>query len=803
MTRVFPAPRLLQAPNGWHQHVNPSRHLVQQNIVNITVNNLTIPFPILCHSTQDAHSSGIFSGDSPFSHSFSLLMFNLIFITSITRIVRILLKPLRQPLIISQIIGGVIVGPSFLGRCRWFQHHMSNASSTFLVNNLGVMGFMFFLFTYGVKMDPGLLRKSGKLHVSTALIGITIPTFTVFAVSLCLRKNMDKELAKIPSLGVISGYLGVTAFPVLYHILKEFNLLNSDVGRVSLATALIGDTFGLIFIMAFEAASQGEVKIMNTVWYVISLAVVVSFLVFCVRPAMAWINDNTPEGHPVHESFVLAIILGSFVMGFITDMFGIAIANGSLFLGLTIPNGPRVGATIVEKTTTITNELLLPFSFLLVGSQTDFYAMSASDWTRLSPLFVMVITGYFTKFFSVWITLYFWRVPFRDGLTLSLIMSLRGQIELLLFVHWMDKSILNVPGFTLLVLMTIIVTAIFTPLISILYDPSKPYMVNQRRDIQHNPPDEELRIVLCILDTENINGLIHLLDISNPTSSNPFSIYVVRLTELIGRANPLFLDNEKQQVPPMYQWTNTINILKTHQQLKGTFMKLHFFTSVAPKQSMFRDICELALEQETSLIILPFDSVDVRNHAVKTVNSQVLNNAPCSVAIFVDKGLFQMSNTGSSFRRTRHRFGLLFLGGGDAREALVFADRMVANEDVFLTVIRFLSHNFIGYNELEKKLDDGTVTWFWVKNETNQRVAYREVVVRNGEETIAAIQAMNDGAFDLLIVGRKQGINPVILTGLSEWSESDELGIIGDYVSSEDFFGSASVLVVQQQILRG
>ncbi|TKY47208.1 Cation/H(+) antiporter 25 [Spatholobus suberectus] len=802
MTRVFTPHRLLQASNGWQQHFNPPR-LLQQNMVDLPMNNSTTSFPILCHSVQASHSSGIFLGGNPLAHSFSLILFNLILITAITRILRFLLKPLRQPLIISQIIGGVIVGPSFLGRNRWFQRHMTTESSQFLVNNLGVMGFMFFLFVYGVKMDPSLLKKSGKLHVSTALIGISIPAVTVFVVSLCMRKNMDKELATIPSLGAIAASLGVTAFPVLYHILKELNLLNSDVGRIALSTALIGDAFGVSCILTFEAASQGETKIINTLWYVISVVVVVAFLLFCFRPAMMWINNNTPEGQPVHQSFVVAILLGAFVMGFITDMSGIAIANGPWLLGLAIPDGPRVGATIVEKSKTILTELLLPFSFIMVGSFTDFYAMSASGWSSLSPLFVMVLTGYLIKFFITWITLYFWRMPFRDGLTLSLIMSLRGHIEIILFVHLMDKNILKVPGFSLLVLMTIILTATFTPLISILYDPTKPYMVNQRRTIQHNPPDEELRIVLCILNTETINSLIHLLDISNPTSSSPFSISVVRLTELVGRAIPLFLDHEKQQVPPIYQWTNTINILKHHQQLKGMFMNLHFFTAVAPTQSMFRDICELALEQEASLIILPFSSVDVHNHVVKTVNSQVLNHAPCSVAIFVDKGLLEVNTMGSSFCRTRHRFAVLFLGGGDAREALVYADRMVANQDVSLTVIRFLSHNYIGYNEIEKKLDDGIVTWFWVKNEMNQRVVYREVVVRNGEETIEAIQAMNDGAFDLLIVGRKQGINPVLLTGLSEWSESEELGLIGDYVSSEDFFGSASVLVVQQQILRG
>jgi len=365
-------------------------------------------------------------------------------------------------------------------------------------------------------------------------------------------------------------------------------------------------------------------------------------------------------------------------------------------------------------------------------------------------------------------------------------------------------QILNVAGFTLMLIMTIIVTAVYTPLIAILYDPTRPYMLNQRRDIQHNPPGVELRIVLCILDAEDTNGLIHLLDVTNPTSDSPISISSLRLFELEGRASPLFIDHTTQEVPPIYQWTNTLNTLESYQQIKSEFVKIQFFTAVAPKQSMFRNICELALEQEASLIILPFTNRSFSDHGNrKTTNSQVLDHAPCSIAIFVDKGLLEHVVVGSSRQHCRHKVAVFFLGGADAREALFYADRMVAKEDVSLTVIRFLSHNNEEDNVSEKKLDDGIVTWFWVKNEMNQRVVYREVVVRSGEETIAAIHDMKDGGYALLIVGRKQGINPALLRGLSEWSESDELGIIGDYVSSHDFSSSASVLVVQQQIRRG
>ena len=55
-----------------------------------------------------------------------------------------------------------------------------------------------------------------------------------------------------------------------------------------------------------------------------------------------------------------------------------------------------------------------------------------------------------------------------------------------------------------------------------------------------------------------------------------------------------------------------------------------------------------------------------------------------------------------------------------------------------------------------------------MKNEVNDRMIYREVVVRNGAETVAAIQAINDGSFDLWIVGRQYGINPMLKKSMTK-----------------------------------
>lgn len=372
-------------------------------------------------------------------------------------------------------------------------------------------------------------------------------------------------------------------------------------------------------------------------------------------------------------------------------------------------------------------------------------------------------------------------------------------------------QIIQQPSFTLLVLVTVIMTALVTPLISIVYDPTRPYMVNKRRTIQHTAQGTELRIAVCIHDQESVAAIIDLLEATNPTPSSPFAIYSLRLIELVGRAAPVFIDHEKQPEPSKYAASDTIhNALKLYEEIRCGFVTIHSFTAVAPKRTMYQDICELALHKKATLIILPFHKDrleklgggEVVRVGVRSVNSNVLSHAPCSVGILVDKGHLRRPLTADSFRHSVSRFAVLFLGGADGREALSYADRMACNLDVTVTVIRFLAHNGEGENEMEKKLDDGVVTWFWVKNEANERVVYREITVRNGAETLKAIQAINDGSYDLWIVGRKEGINPLLLEGLEEWSENHELGVIGDFVASEDFGGTASVLVLQQQMLR-
>ncbi|KAL6967758.1 hypothetical protein U1Q18_033569 [Sarracenia purpurea var. burkii] len=291
----------------------------------------------ICRKAHGTHPIGIFYGESPLEYSFTLLLLE----------------------------GGIIIGPSVLGRNKQFARYIFPDNATYVFRNVGMIGFMYFVFLAGVKMDLTLITKAGKKQWFTALFGVTVPLVTVLSIALGVRKSLDKEMARASSIISFAASFAITSFPVLYQIIKELNLLSSEVGRLALSTVMISDVIGLHCIVVFELVRQWEAAAIDALWYFISFLGILAALAGA-RQAMFWIIRTTPEGKPVEQAYVVAILLLVMVVALVSDVCGLAISNGPLWLGLAVPDGPPLGATLVERTETIITEILMPFSFAFV-----------------------------------------------------------------------------------------------------------------------------------------------------------------------------------------------------------------------------------------------------------------------------------------------------------------------------------------------------------------------------------------------------------------------------------------------------
>ena len=127
---------------------------------------------------------------------------------------------------------------------------------------------------------------------------------------------------------------------------------------------------------------------------------------------------------------------------------------------------------------------------------------------------------------------------------------------------------------------------------------------------------------------------------------------------------------------------------------------------------------------------------------VRAPNCSVLELAPCSVGILVDRGSLSHSTVSSE---ASYSIAVIFIGGNDDREALMFAKRMANDPNISLTVIRFVDS---GGNEVvsswDKMIDSEILKDVKLNNVGDANVIYIEQLVKDGPRTALIVRSMVD-----------------------------------------------------------
>lgn len=380
---------------------------------------------------------------------------------------------------------------------------------------------------------------------------------------------------------------------------------------------------------------------------------------------------------------------------------------------------------------------------------------------------------------------------------------------------------------SLMVLIILIMSILVGPLSFLTNKTLKRKIKYKQRSIQRGNANTEFRVLACIHSARNVSGIVKLLEVSCATKKSPISVCAVHLLELTGRATSAMLIVHNPKKPNI--GTNTTREKAESDHIINAFQKykddndastVQSLTAVSPFTTMHEDIFNLAEDKHASLILIPFDD---KNHPIKEVNKNLLVNPPCSVGLFIDRGLgSSVPQPSSNDNKFGLRFAMLFVSGPDDHEALTYAWRMSGTTDVALTVVRFVAGkdtvdehkdgvgskdrygdeedpltSHLTETETWKDLDDEFINDFRFKTMCESSITYQEKQVNNGAEVVEAIRTM-DSDFDLYIVGRSLGVKSPLMAGLSEWSVSRELGPIGEVLISSEFTECSSVLEIQR-----
>lgn len=336
--------------------------------------------------------------------------------------------------------GGIILGPSVLGRSEAFTNIVFPPRGTQVLDTIAMFALMYYVFLIGVKMDPTLIKKVGRKEILIGMVSLFTPLIVIIAISFPLNRFLPKDLQNLLLLVSLAVVLSITSFSVLVPILYELHLLNSEIGRLAMSSSILSDICGWLYMATFIVVQACWVSVMEGMWAFLSVIAMVLFIVLVIRPASFWIIHNTPEGKPVEEIYILLILVLVSVVGFFSDLIGANSFNGALVLGLALPEGPPLGATLVEKLDCIISGIFLPLYYAMSGLKTNVSAIqNLGTWSFLQ---LIVLVGCFGKLLGTLLPSLYFKMPFREALSLSLLMNAKGIVEVVTFNFWKSIKVL-------------------------------------------------------------------------------------------------------------------------------------------------------------------------------------------------------------------------------------------------------------------------------------------------------------------------------------------------------------------------
>ncbi|CAE7216799.1 unnamed protein product [Rhizoctonia solani] len=417
---------------------------------------------------------GILSGENP-SHfdtanPIRIWVIQLILIICMTQALALLFAKIKQPRVIAEVIGGILLGPTAFGRIPNFSKTVFPPESLPYLSLVASIGLSLFMFVIAMELDISVIRRNAKASLAISAAGMVLPFGLGVAVAVPVyHEFIDTDRVSFGHFLLFVGVaISITAFPVLCRILTELKLLDTHVGVTTLSAGVGNDVVGWI-LLALTVALVNAGKGLTAVWILLTCAGWILFLIFPVKWGYRWLARSTGSlGSGVPTPFMMTVtMLLVFASAFFTDVIGVHFIFGAFLAGLVIPRDNGFSIALLEKIEDLVSILFLPLYFTLSGLKTDLGLLN--DGTAWGYTFLIVAVAFFGKFIGCAATARYMGFDTREAGAIGMLMSCKGLVELIVLNIGLAAGILDTKTFSMFVMMAVILTFVTSPFTVLIY----------------------------------------------------------------------------------------------------------------------------------------------------------------------------------------------------------------------------------------------------------------------------------------------------------------------------------------------
>ncbi len=402
---------------------------------------------------------------SQLSATFFLQMF---VILAVCRVVGTLARRLGQPQVVGEMIAGVFLGPSLLGLASPLLQRALFPEESLKILYVGAqLGVGLYMFLVGVEFNTATFLSRARSAGWVSAAGMVAPFVigTGLAVELIRVPGLFSAKATlIEAMLFLGAAMSITAFPMLARIIYERGLTGTPLGTLALAAGAIGDA-GAWCVLAIVLASfgAGPMVAVKAIGGGILYAVVVLTLGRRLLARLASVANSSLQLSPA----LLGIVLMLFMIAvWITDSIGIHAVFGGFLLGIAMPRG-RFARELQRQLEPFAVVFLLPMFFTFSGLNTRLDMVNNYHLVVIAA--VIIIGACLGKGGACWAAARLNGEDNRTALAVGTLMNSRGLMELIIINIGLQKGVIQLPLFSIMVLMAIVTTLMATPVFEWVY----------------------------------------------------------------------------------------------------------------------------------------------------------------------------------------------------------------------------------------------------------------------------------------------------------------------------------------------
>lgn len=396
-----------------------------------------------------------------------ILIMQLIVIMVFARIMGYLFQLISQPIVVGEIIAGLILGPSVLGALFPQAFNFLFAPQSLdVLEKFSQLGLMFFMFIIGMELDLQSFRNSANKAFLISAASIIIPFISGILLAFYLYSEFSSGNVEFMSFALFMGTtMSITAFPVLARIVQERKLTRQPVGIMAITVAAIGDvvTWCILAVVIALVKSDG---ISHSFLTVVLSVLYILFMFYVIKPVMRRVGQVYASREAMVKPIVALVFLLILVSALVTEAIGIHALFGAFMAGVVMPDNLNFKKIFSEKMEDISMVILLPLFFVTTGLRTEIGLINSSNlWMVFIVITLVAIAG---KFGGTLVASRYVGLSWNHSLMLGVLMNTRGLMELIILNIGYELGILGPEIFTMLILMAIISTILTGPGLSII-----------------------------------------------------------------------------------------------------------------------------------------------------------------------------------------------------------------------------------------------------------------------------------------------------------------------------------------------